>query len=321
MFFQDGFWRIAHWEQVTLEAYNYSQKHYSEGIRPLNGINYYPKEFPWDTFNPLLNLDIINQDFNRVRQLGFNGIRIFLDYSDMGAAYPDTKKLQRLKTILDLAQKKELQVVVTLFDFYGDYRLATWPAVTRHVNALVKHIGEHPAIHSWDLKNEPDLDYQNRGQNRVQDWLEFVANQMRVLGVKQPLTIGWSNAQTAIPLEKTTDYLSFHYYQKPEDLITTIDILKQNSNQPIFLQEFGLSSYRGIWAPFGNSKKDQLKHYQLIQEVVNQQNISSFCWTLYDFKEVPKKVSSWKPWIQKKQANFGLLDVTGAEKPVCKLFK
>ena len=257
MFLEDGFWRIAHWEQLVEKPVEEVSINSDAGFEMITGVNYYPAQFAWDTFNPDLNLETLESDFRTITETGFNAIRIFIDYHSFGGGYLSAEKLNRLNQLLDIADQAKLKVVITLFDFYGDYRLQSWPNTARHLDALVGAIGTHPAIHSWDLKNEPDLDFASRGESRVLSWLGFVGNHMRKLGVFQPLTIGWSNSTSAANLEDLVDYMSFHYYEDPEVFEAGLRTLRSKTTKPLVVQEYGMSTNRGFWAPFGNSKNSQ----------------------------------------------------------------
>ena len=321
VFLEDGFWRIAHWEQLQVEPQLLSKTVNPQDIQKLSGVNYYPKDYSWDTFNPELSLEVIRKDFQQIKETGFNAIRLFIDYHDFGAAYPKSEKLARLKSTLDLAEQEDLKVVLTLFDFYGDYRLRSWPAVAKHLDKLLDNIGQHPAIHSWDIKNEPDLDFDSRGKQRTLAWLQFVANYMREKGTVQHITIGWSTAEAASNLAEVVDYVSFHYYKGPQDFQQALDQLKDLTQKEIFVQEFGLSTNRGLWAPFGNSEKDQANYYGQMLDQLKANEVSGFCWNFHDFSKVPKKIRGWKPWIKNKQANFGLLDSDGNKKAAYEIVK
>ena len=50
------------------------------------------------------------------------------------------------------------------------------------------------------------------------------------------------------------DLLSFHYYGKPEALSGELKNLRKKVQKPLILEEFGLSSYKGFWDPFGNTE-------------------------------------------------------------------
>ena len=88
-------------------------------------------------------------------------------------------KLDKLKEVLDVAQNTGLKVVVTLFDFYGDYSVLNWTLTHRHASQIVSTFKNHKAILAWDIKNEPDLDFDNRGKETVMAWLVQMINEIK----------------------------------------------------------------------------------------------------------------------------------------------
>lgn len=103
----------------------------------IKGINYYPKNSAWDTFGDLFNKDTIAKDFAIIKEAKLNSIRIFIQYDDFGKADIKEEKLEKLKTLLDLAEAKNLKVIVTLFDFYSDYiRKLDLDTTSRRENCL-----------------------------------------------------------------------------------------------------------------------------------------------------------------------------------------
>ena len=77
--------------------------------------------------------------------MGLNTIRVFIQYDDFGKNRVDYKKLQVLKTLLDSAEENELDVLITLFDFYGDYDVSNWTLTHRHAETIVNAVKDHPA--------------------------------------------------------------------------------------------------------------------------------------------------------------------------------
>ena len=77
-------------------------------------------------------------------------------------------------------------------------------------------------------------------------------------------------------------------------------------NKPIVLQEFGLSSYSGIWRPFASSEEKQANYYAEMQKALTKNNTSFMSWTLYDFDNVPKEVLGRLPWRTNPQKNLVL---------------
>ena len=87
------------------------------------------------------------------------------------------------------------------------------------------------------------------------------------------------------------------------------------------LQEFGLSTYSGLWKPFGNDENDQTTYYERIFPILKSNNLHFAFWTLYDFEEVPTAVVGRLPWRRAPQKKFGILDSQGESKEAATLFK
>jgi endo-1,4-beta-mannosidase len=54
------------------------------------------------------------------------------------------------------------------------------------------------AILAWDLKNEPNLDFENRDKSNVLSWLEHMITVVKENAPNHLVTIGWSNLKRFI---------------------------------------------------------------------------------------------------------------------------
>ena len=254
MLLEDGFWRIRHLKEIPTPGDTTKRKQRKirsklKKVENIKGINYYPKDSPWNTFGKKFNDTIINQDFEIIKNMGLNTIRVFIQYDDFGKNRVDYKKLQLLKTLLDSAEENELDVLITLFDFYGDYDVSNWTLTHRQADKA--------------------------------------------------------------------DFVSYHYYRDIEDFKSTYDTLNAKvPNKPKVLQEYGMSSYKGVWNLYrGAAEEGQKEYYKEMQQLLKDNNIPYMFWTLYDFKNVPSSVAGNLPWKTKKQHFFGCLDSLGNKKP------
>jgi endo-1,4-beta-mannosidase len=132
---------------------------------------------------------------------------------------------------------------------------------------------------------------------------------------KHPITIGWSNTQSATLLKDKVDIVSFHYYEDLAQFENEYLKLKEEiKDKPIILQEFGLSSYGGFWRPFVGSEEKQANYYKEIQKIMTKNAIPFMSWTLYDFDVVPKEVLGRLPWRTNPQKKFGFINNKGEKK-------
>jgi len=316
LFLEDGFWRIRHMVKLANEdnTKNIATGQYAD--IDINGINYYPQSNPWETFGSKFSIDTIKKDFKIIRSAGLNTIRLFVPYKDFGKNKVDDDKLKSLKNTLDVAKRHELKVIVTLFDFYGDYSTLNWTLTQKHASIIVKKLKEHEALLAWDIKNEPDLDFETRGKDLVISWLSHMIDLIRSIDKKNAITIGWYDPQSSKILKDQVDLISFHYY-KPIDMLdnTLLKLKEQFPEKPIVMQEYGISSYNGFWDPFGNSEEDQADYHKKAQQMIKKHDISYMSWTLYDFNNIPNKVIGWKPWEKQIQKKYGFIDKEGNKKP------
>ncbi|PKB42773.1 cellulase (glycosyl hydrolase family 5) [Cellulophaga sp. RHA19] len=317
MLLEDGFWRIRHLEE--LEQKNDSLESVSKlkqkVAKKMSGINYYPKNTPWDMFGKKFDTVTLKKDFALIQSLKLNTIRIFVPYEAFGKATVDTKKLMQLEQTLDIAQQHKLKVIVTLFDFYGNYDVQDWTLTHRHAEQIVNTLKNHPALVAWDIKNEPDLDFESRGKPKVMAWLKEMIKNIKKWDSKTNITVGWSSTEAAENLVKEVDFVSFHYYKKPEDFLNSFKVLKNKSEgKELVLQEYGYSSYSGIWNFYSGSNDAQADYYKEMQGYVAQENIPFVLWTLYDFETIPTAVVGRLPWRKSQQKHFGLFSAEGKPK-------
>lgn len=328
MLLEDGFWRIRHCERMdkvaeTLRINPIEKTFTVKGNQILKnntpfiikGINYYPKNSAWDMYGDLFNLDTIATDFDIITKAKLNTIRLFVPYEDFGKAEVKTEKIEKLKQVLELAKSKKLAVIVTLFDFYGDYSVENWTLTQRHAETVVSSCKEYDNIVAWDIKNEPDLDFESRGIQNVKPWLSEMIDVVKKAAPNHLVTIGYSSIKASEILKDEVDFISYHYYEDISLFEDKLAILEKATSKPLVMQEFGMSSNKGFWSWTGNSKEDQAEYHKKMQFIFKEKQLAFVSWTLYDFPKVPNGVAGKWPWIKNKQKQFGFIDVKGRQKP------
>jgi len=312
---EDGYWRIR---QIVKESSSLGLKKVPAISLEydIKGINYYPKNSPWDTFGNKFNKDTINEDFKIIKNAGLNSVRIFVSYKDFGKQNVSQEKLDKLLLLLDQAIQNDIKVLITLFDFYGNYDVTDWTMTQQHATTVINAVKNHQALLGWDIKNEPDLDYESRGKEVVNSWLEHMIHHVKTIDNFHPITIGWSNTKDAITLSNQLDFVSFHYYESLKNLDTDLESLKKEIiDTEIVVTEFGLSSYSGFWNIMtGSSEEDQENYHKEAQELLTKNKLPFMSWTLYDFESVPENVTGTYPWRRNPQKNYGFLDSRGKKK-------
>lgn len=283
-------------------------------IHEIRGLNYYPQKNPWDTFGDSFDKKILQKDFSLIRNMGLNTIRIFVQYNDFGGGNPSTEKINRLHDLMQLASKEGLGVMVTLFDFYGNYDLKNWKENQAHLRIVVDKLKDHSNLIAWDVKNEPDLDFESRGKEKVVNWLVTVIDAVKSRDKSHPVTIGWSKPEDALNLKDKVDFVSFHYYRDISNLKRDFHIISSKTSKPVVLQEYGLSSYSGFSNFFASSEKKQAVYYEEVTAVIEENSIPYLFWTLYDFKKIPEQVVGKKVKYQRQQQHFGIIGVNQKKK-------
>lgn len=284
-------------------------------LASLKGVNYYPAQSPWNLLDTAIKDEVYIHDMNRIKELGCNSVKIFLQYEDLGKENVNQTKINRLLHFLDIVHDADLTAVMTLFDFYGDYSVQDWRPTSQHLKSLIPAIRSHPALIAYDLKNEPDLDFKNRGVSLTMDWLSYHINLIRSLDPNHPITIGWSNSKDGIRLEDQVDFVSYHYYGEASNFNKSHHELVRGTERPIILTEYGMTSYRGVWNPLQYSQKKQARFYSDLLYEIDALNVSSYSWTLHDFQKVPVSVVGYRPWRRAYQRHYGLIDTDGNPKP------
>lgn len=279
------------------------------------GINYYPQATPWTAFLPEYNPRQTEHDLDRIAELNLNTIRIFISYEDVGGDEVSDTAIAKIRHFLDEADARELKVIATLFDHHTDHHLKHWAADDRHIEQIVPHFANHKAILAWDIKNEPDRDYDYNSKELVDGWLEHIAVKVRSHDPNHMLTIGWSTPEAAAALTDIVDLVSYHYFEASEEYGERLARLREASaGKPLVLQEFVMSTWNSVW-PHGHTEAEQVYYYaELLRQHAEQDTVGYMVWTLYDFDQVPLAEFS-TPWQRATQAKMGLYRRDGTQKP------
>lgn len=320
---EDGYWKI--FEIIQLKSDKGNLKNYVQAenripiTKNIKGINYYPSEDPWFDFWKNYNSETVAQDIKLMKRYGFNHTRIFIPYALFGKGSLDSLMVFRLDDFLDQCKKQDITTTISLFDFPESYKLAYYPATRQHLLQLLKRYYNHPAVQIWDLKNEADLDFENYTKEVVVSWLDFIIEEAKNKYPNSNLTVGWSKIDYIEILADKLDLQSFHLYGDLKEHQKYLRKLKKEKKiiKPLYLSEFGMTSYQSKLLPFGSTKKQQAVFTQNALQFIAEEEINHYAfWTLHDFQKAPKEVIGWKPWIRKAQKNMGLLSTDGKEKPV-----
>ncbi|UXP32099.1 cellulase family glycosylhydrolase [Reichenbachiella agarivorans] len=333
---EDNHWRIRHKVSRPLLAQNSKDpKHIprtsvsgqqlwvDDSIFHIRGLNYYPQQYPWQEM--WLNYDSIDfdSDFALIKDLGFNTLRIFIPFGEFNDPSAHQLHMDHLQNLMDKIHDHELKAIVTLFDFFLGYDVVDWTLSDRHAEQIVTLLKDHPALLAWDLKNEPDLDFDSKEEQVVLDWLFFINRRIKSYDPHALTTIGWSQPEHASHLANELDFISFHYYRDPTSFAGEVEALQQHLDvkKPLFLGETGMHSFSAFWYPWSNSQEDQATYYADILLATEKLDLHWAMWTMYDFVSVPANVAGRWPWQKSPQKAYGFIDTDGNNKKIYNLIQ
>jgi endo-1,4-beta-mannosidase len=192
---------------------------------------------PWE-------LGLIDADMERLRALGVNTVRVFLNYYVFGgakasaASYSLETPLAHLDALIASANSHGIYVIPVLLAKYPQDQFTPAGltlALNLHIAPVVSHLANRSGILGWDLFNEPDIG--SPIDERCWDWdngdfplcrtlaaqrIAFLTQlyyEVKWLDPTQLTTIGMGFAKSyfrpaAVPssLAGLVDFYSFHYY-------------------------------------------------------------------------------------------------------------
>ncbi|GAA3862823.1 hypothetical protein [Celeribacter arenosi] len=285
----------------------------------MKGVNYYPSATPWRDFWPTFDLQTIAEDFDLLRDLDADSVRIFLTRETFIRDDYETA-LENLSDMLALAEQKGLRVVPTLFDLKGDYNLSGWTDDALFLERVMPTLAAAPAVAFVDVKNEPDLDFTYHGEETVLAWIKSMVAVSRSLAPDMPLTVGWASAEAAKDYLLDFDVITYHDYAPIDgagDRLAEVQLLAGDA--PVVVTEIGETDYTALLG-FPSSQTAQANRlHARLSALAGADGV--MVWTLYDFPTVDPGVVGSSPWVRRLQARFGMIMADGTEKPAADVFR
>jgi hypothetical protein len=287
------------------------------GIR---GVNYYPRHAPWDRFLEEAEPAEMATELDLIQGAGFNTIRIFLRYDALFTcepelAIPNPVGFARLDTLLQLAEERDLRVMVTLNDL-PDLRFrplyTDWERYDAQTVYIVRRYRHQHSIIAWDLRNEGDLDYGARtgdsakfSQDVVMAWLAHSSALVREQDPYHLITAGWWGDPAAT--SPYVDFLSFHHWSNADELQARIEAYQESATKPLVLQEVGYHS----WAEAPADARTEEAQAELLGAVVNVAEVQGLAgwmiWSAFDYVPEPGQPPNYEHF-------FGIWRVDGTPK-------
>lgn len=284
------------------------------------GLNYYPASASWRDFWVKFPIDEIKFDIENAKQLNVNSLRIFLTHDYFDNIETRVDAIEKLQRFLDLCQENDIQVLLTLFDLRPDYSLSNWGTDIAHIDYVLGKVAVHKAVLGVDLKNQPDLDFENWGEGLVEAWLTVMARHIQSAYSNLVVTTGWSKAENAAHLSDVFDIVTYHEYENPKSFGHRLnDVIEQVGDKPVMITELGST----IWhPPFIKNYNESAQSFRLQNQLSQVERADGvFIWTLNDFDHVGKEVVGPLPWRQAQQRHFGLIRPDGSLRPAAHILK
>ncbi|GAB4039215.1 hypothetical protein GCM10028809_59710 [Spirosoma gilvum] len=276
----------------------------------------------WTEFNAFQ----IDQDFATIQQLGATSVRVIIQVNAFGWPTPSASMQARLAQTIQLAANHNLQVQLTLFDFFGLYtRLsesATW------AKTVLQPYKNDSRIAFVELQNEL-----NPSNVEAIKWMQYMIPVLRDYVGSLPVTVSVTNCKhmatnqsldvseslaLLIPALGATpvDFYDVHYYGGAGPAAYTLNRVKQIAGSaPVFVGETGLSSWDGIQS---SSLIQEMRQDMGLRTIALAAKSLGFgfpgIWILQDFPS--GQVSVGQPLGSYSAENFyGLIRVDGSWKP------
>jgi hypothetical protein len=284
-------------------------------VRRTRLVNYYPADNGWSQMWTNWQPATIDHDMAVAHSLGANTIRIITFPYTMGWPTVTATMENRVETILRLAKRNDLQVQLTLFDFWGQYgQLGKAREWTR---SLLQPIASSPQLRFVEVQNEVDLTHWG-----IVPWIESEINAIHRDAPGVPVTVsslGGLGGMTSLMKVLTgpkPDFWDLHYYGGPQLAYPTFVQAKRTAGRvPLMIGEAGYPTDINADAVSNLVQADRAQYdwFEVVDAASLASGLGSVApWTLYDFSPTGIPYPNTPPV----QYNFGLYTAAGVEKPV-----
>jgi hypothetical protein len=307
----------------------------------LKGTNYWLSDAPFSGTWASWNGPKVYEELKRAQALGVNVVRIGIpfDHGDTMDVVWDSDQemrevsmwIQRQMTqVLQIASTLGMKVIFTLFEWYDEQprqgSREERPNIA-YLEGVVQPFANDDRVLAWDIRNEPD--YYDRWQggdpDRVIEWLDRMATNIRYLDQKHPITVGlgdyrnfWLTDKRGRSVLDFVDFVSLHCYDA-HGLPAQVEALKARTNKPVLVEEMGWPTSPGDQkAPEGALYDEATQDYfytEMLDEAKRLDVAGVVQWTLIDF--IPRSTAK----VANFEEHFGLFRLDGTAKPASEVFK
>ena len=290
----------------------------------LRVVSYYPSDAGWTRMWEPWRPERLASDLRRLRSLNANTVRIVVAPRAFGYPAPERRYLQRLDELIRIAARHRLQVQLTLFDWWGDYRdLAgskQWAA------AVLAPYVRDPRVAFVELRNE--LDPEDRDAlawaRELVPWLRaFLARQTPVtisVAAEEPVR-DLKTLAAALRGPSRPDFFTAHYFTGGGEL--ALDVFRRlrraAAPTPLWIGELGyptsttVSGYAGVPLTPSAQQAAQAHYLRVCFAAARRLGLPPpGVWILDDFAPGAIPTSDVSP--REPEYAFGLFRVDGSAK-------
>jgi endo-1,4-beta-mannosidase len=284
-------------------------------VGDLKEVNYYPAAgghtYMWSRFDPTA----IDRDFARIRALGANTVRIFIQPSVFGFPTVRPVMADRLSEVIGLAAKHSLRVHLTLFDWWSTY--TDIDGSKEWVSSLLSRYRDDPRIAVVEPQNEVDP--------RNREAVAWVSTMLPYLSTVMPGTLRTVSVASVPPevfalftheLKKSPpDFWDYHYYGPAGDALSVLSRIKAlAAPRPLFVGETGYST-DGTSGDQAAQEQAQAAYYRAVFAAAAALGLPTPApWILNDFS--PGGIPPESPAVDESaQYGYGLFQLDGTPKP------
>lgn len=284
-------------------------------VQDLKEVNYYPAAgahtYMWSRFDPTA----IDGDFARIRALGANTVRIFIQPDVFGFPTVRPVMADRLSEVIGLAAKHSLRVHLTLFDWWS--RFGDVDGSKEWVSSLLSRYRDDPRIAVVELQNEVNP--------QSPEAVAWVTSMLPYLSTVMPGTLRTVSTASVPPevfalftqelKSSPPDFWDYHYYGPAADAYSVLSRIKAlAAPRPLFVGETGYSTDA---APGGQAaqEQEQAAYYRAVFTAAAALGLPTPApWTLNDFS--PGSIPPVSPSADEPaQYGYGLFRLNGTPKP------
>ena len=291
-------------------------------LTSIKEMNYYPENAAWTKMWTQFHPSEIDHDFANIQGLGFNTVRIILQAASGVFDYPAPTMAEqdKLSQVVALAARHHLEVHLTLFDGWDDYKDIVG---SRHwVDAIVNPYAADPRVSILELQNEMPLYVPGSLA-----WAQTMIPYLQRVGGGIPVTIsesGFGRMQRLVNALRFTppDFYDFHLYEYDGQMYNTLKQVKAMlQGSPFLIGEIGYSTYPQSYGGFSDSahntvaqEAEQAYYYRMVFYATKGLGLPSPApWTFSDFS---MQAFPGTPQLATLgEAYFGLIRRDGSEKP------